>query len=111
LFFELQKQCNIMKRSKLFLGATACLLAIAGVAATKTAKFGTFDAFYSLITTGSPTSWCVYYGAQTYTLSNTKTRVPILGGNYTLQTVGASGSTRTIPQNQPCGHLVAVDPS
>ena len=35
-----------MKRSKLFLGVTTCLLAVAGVAATKVARFNTVTAGY-----------------------------------------------------------------
>jgi len=35
-----------MKHSKLFLGATTCLLVIAGIAATKTAKFGATTVTY-----------------------------------------------------------------
>ena len=35
-----------MNRSKIFLGATTCLLAVAGVAATKVAKFGVTVATY-----------------------------------------------------------------
>jgi len=35
-----------MNRSKIFLGATASLLAVAGVAATKAAKFGNFTVCY-----------------------------------------------------------------
>ena len=35
-----------MKRSRIFLGATTCLLAVAGVAATKAAKFGSTKATY-----------------------------------------------------------------
>jgi len=35
-----------MKRPKVFLAVTTCLLAIAGVAATKATKFGTTPGFY-----------------------------------------------------------------
>jgi len=35
-----------MNRSKIFLGASATLLAVAGVAATRAAKFGTITACY-----------------------------------------------------------------
>jgi len=39
-----------MKHSKIFLGATTCLLAVAGVAATKAAKFGhTFSTYYTQV--------------------------------------------------------------
>ena len=37
---------SYMNHSKIFLGATSCLLAIAGVAATKAAKFGSTTATY-----------------------------------------------------------------
>jgi hypothetical protein len=42
----LQKQGFIMKRSKIFLGVTTCLLAIAGVAATKAHYQGTITKAY-----------------------------------------------------------------
>ena len=82
-----------MRRSKIFLSVTTCLLAIAGVAATKAAKFGstTVTYFTQIRPLGGPHSCvkiiqqpCAYipmgdrcYG---YTLGGTLTTFPLYTG-------------------------------
>ena len=52
--FLIKKQGYFMKRSKIFLGTTTCLLAIAGAAATKAHYFNTIQAYYITRLFGAP---------------------------------------------------------
>ena len=75
-----------MKRSKIFLGTTTCLLAIIGVAATKAAKFGnTSVSYFTQVRPASQPHACVTVSAQpcTVIVTGNQCRYYTSGGTVT----------------------------
>jgi hypothetical protein len=96
------KSSQIMKRSKIFLGITTCILAIVGVAATKAHKFtNTKTGFF-----GTRSNTCAHVSQEWYTQGTIQCTVQYNGGIYLVWTRNSKVQTCS---NVPLQHKLFKD--
>ena len=90
-----------MKRSKIYLGVTTCLLAIVGVAAARAHKFSAqHHGFYGTQKSGGTNGTCLHLSAVFSTQGSTPA-VTKTGANYPVYTKSnTSGCTQSISNSR-----------